>query len=299
MKVWTISAVTLTVLVAAGIGAAVAPVASGQGTVWTRDDTPSIVQVLTGGGSQIGVSVRDIDGEEAKRLKLANVGGVLIDDVQQESPAEKAGIKAGDVVVEFDGERVRSTRQFTRLVQETPAERPVSAVVLRDGQRVPLTVQPRVADNWRGFRDFSRFGDTHVIPPTPPAPPPPPAKIRPPSVDVFPKFERWFVSTGRLGITVESLSDQLASYFGTKEGVLVTSVADNSAASKAGLKAGDVVTSLNGGTVSTPSDLYRRTEHLEDGDEFTLEVVRDKKPMTLKGKVEPRQPRRWTSRTIL
>jgi serine protease Do len=297
MKVWTTSAVTLTVLVAAGIGAAVAPVPSGQDRdmVWTRGDTPSIVQVLTGGGSQIGVSVRDIDAEEVTRLKLPAVGGVFIEDVQEDSPAAKAGIRDGDVVVEFDGERVRSTRQFTRLVQETPAERPVPAIVLRDGQRVPLTVQPRVADNWRGFRDFSRFGD---MPPTP-APPPPPAKIRPPSVEVFPRLERWFVSTGRLGITVEALSDQLANYFGTKDGVLVTSVADNSAASKAGLKAGDVVTGINGGTVTTPSDLSRRTERLEDGDEFTLEVVRDKKPMTLKGKVEPRQPRRWTSRTML
>jgi serine protease Do len=116
---------------------------------------------------------------------------------------------------------------------------------------------------------------------------------------VLPKRDRWYVTTGRLGITVESLSDQLAEYFGTKDGVLVTSVADNSTASKAGLKAGDIVTAVNGSTVSTPPDLSRRTDHLEDGDEFTLDVVRDKKPMTLKGKVEPRQPRKWTSRTIL
>lgn len=292
MKVLTISAV----LTAAGIGAAISPVARGQDVTWAIDEQPSIVQVLTGGGSQIGVSVRDIDGEDAKRLKLANVAGVLIEDVQEDSPAAKAGIRDGDVVVEFDGERVRSTRQFTRLVQETPAERQVSTVVMRDGQRVTVSVQPRVTDNWRGFHEPNWFGDMHIVPPAPPAPP---AKIKPPSVDVLPKFERWFVTTGRLGITVDSLSDQLAEYFGTKDGVLVTSVADNSSASKAGLKAGDIVTGINGGTVRTPSDLSRRTDHLEDGDEFTLDIVRDKKPLTLKGKVEPRQPRRWTSRTIL
>jgi serine protease Do len=292
MKVWTTSAVTLAVLTAAGIGAALAPVAQGQDVEWSFGDQPSIVQVLTGGGSQIGVSVSDIDSEGAKRLKLPNVSGVLIEDVQEDSPASKAGIKAGDVVVEFDGERVRSMRQFTRLVQETPADRQVTAVVMRDGQRVSLSVQPRVADNWKGFREFSRFGD--LLPPPPPAKPP-----SPPSVRVLPKLDRWYVTTGRLGITVESLSDQLAEYFGTKDGVLVTSVADNSTASKAGLKAGDIVTAINGNTVSTPSDLSRRTDHLEDGDEFTLDVVRDKKPITLKGKVEPRQPRKWTSRTIL
>jgi serine protease Do len=294
MKVWTTSAVTLAVVTAAGIGAALAPVARGQDVEWSFGDQPSIVQVLTGGGSQIGVSVSDIDSEGAKRLKLPNVSGVLIEDVQEDSPASKAGIKASDVVVEFDGERVRSMRQFTRLVQETPADRQVTAVVMRDGQRVSLSVQPRVADNWKGFREFSRFGD--LLPPPPPPPAKPPS---PPSVRVLPKLDRWYVTTGRLGITVESLSDQLAEYFGTKDGVLVTSVTDNSTASKAGLKAGDIVTAINGNTVSTPSDLSRRTVHLEDGDEFTLDVVRDKKPMTLKGKVEPRQPRKWTSRTIL
>jgi serine protease Do len=294
MKVWTTSAVTLAVVTAAGIGAALAPVARGQDVEWSFGDQPSIVQVLTGGGSQIGVSVSDIDSEGAKRLKLPNVSGVLIEDVQEDSPASKAGIKASDVVVEFDGERVRSMRQFTRLVQETPADRQVTAVVMRDGQRVSLSVQPRVADNWKGFREFSRFGD--LLPPPPPPPAKPPS---PPSVRVLPKLDRWYVTTGRLGITVESLSDQLAEYFGTKDGVLVTSVADNSTASKAGLKAGDIVTAINGSTVSTPPDLSRRTDHLEDGDEFTLDVVRDKKPMTLKGKVEPRQPRKWTSRTIL
>ena len=51
--------------------------------------------------------------------------GVVIEDVEAESPAQKAGFKAGDIVVEFDGERVRSTRQFTRLVQETAAGRSV------------------------------------------------------------------------------------------------------------------------------------------------------------------------------
>lgn len=294
MKVSTTCAVTLAVLTAAGIGAALAPVARGQDVDWSFWDQPSIVQVLTGNGSQIGVSVRDVDGEDAKRLKLANVGGVLIDDVQADSPASKAGIKEGDVVVEFDGERVRSVRQFTRLVQETPADRQVSAIVMRDGQRVTLSVQPRVADNWPGYREFSRFGD--LIPPPPPAPAKPPS---PPSVRVLPKLDRWFVTTGRLGITVESLSDQLAAYFGTKDGVLVTSVADNSSASKAGVKAGDIVTAINGTAVSSPSDLSRRTDRLEEGDEFTLDVVRDRKPMTLKGKLEPRPARRWTSRTIL
>jgi C-terminal processing protease CtpA/Prc len=81
--------------------------------------------------------------------------------------------------------------------------------------------------------------------------------------------------------------------------VLVTTVRENSNASKAGVKAGDVITSLNGGTVTSAADLRRRAQQLESGNEFTLAIVRDKKPMTLKGKVEPAQPRRSLLRTVV
>ena len=104
--------------------------------------------------------------------------------------------------------------------------------------------------------------------------------------------------SNRLGVTVGSLSTQLAEYFGTKQGVLVTSVSDGSAAAKAGVKAGDVITSLNGTRVDEPSDVRRRIQDLNEGEEFTVEVMRDRKPLTLKGKAE-RTERRRTSRTIL
>jgi serine protease DegQ len=94
------------------------------------------------------------------------------------------------------------------------------------------------------------------------------------------------------------LSQQLAEYFGTKDGVLVTSVADDSAASKAGIKAGDVITSFNGSGVTAPSDLRRRIQQLQDGDEFTIGVIRDKKGVTLKGKAERTRPRR-TYRSVI
>jgi serine protease Do len=291
MKVWTTAAATLTLLIGLAIGTAVAPVRGAQKeTIWE----PAVVQLL-GGGGRLGVSVRETDAEEAKRAK--QTGGVVIEDVRADSPAAKAGLKAGDIVVEFDGERVRSTRQFTRLVQETPVERPVPTVVVRDGQRVTLSVQTEGSDNFAYFRDFGRGNALKVVPPRPPAPP---AAPKPPALDMFPRLEQYFSysSSGRLGITVDSLSTQLAEYFGTKDGVLVTSVNTDSAAAKAGLKAGDVITAIDGTAVDSVDDLSRRTQRLDSGAEFTLEIVRDKKPMTLKGKLEPRTPRRWTVSTI-
>ena len=63
-----------------------------------------------GTGNRIGVSVRDFNDDEVKAGKAT--AGIVIEDVEADSPAQKAGFKAGDIVVEFDGERVRSTRQF-------------------------------------------------------------------------------------------------------------------------------------------------------------------------------------------
>src|SRR4029450_12132378 len=83
-----------------------------------------------------------------------------------------------------------------------------------------------------------------------------------------------------------------------KDGVLVSSVSDDSAAAKAGLKAGDVITNFNGSAVTDAQDLRRRIQNLNDGDEFTVTVMRDRKPVTLKGKAE-RPERRRTYRTIL
>ena len=292
MNAWKLAAATAALAAAAGLGAAVAPPLRAQGSTPKPART---LEVFGSRGSQIGVSIRDLGADDKGQM------GVVVEDVTGGSPAEKAGIKKSDVITEFDGERVRSVRQFSRLVQETPAGRKAPAVLMRDGQRVTVSVEPRESDGFNVLRDLARgdFDWAFAAPPAPPvrpALPAPPATPAPPMPPDFQGFV-WRSSNG-LGVTVSDLSGQLGDYFGTKEGVLVTSVSENSAAAKVGLKAGDVVTSFNGGTVSNSSDLRRRIQRLEDGDEFTIGIVRDKKPLTLKGKYDtPRATR--TTRTII
>ena len=296
MTGWKLATMTVALVSAAGIGAGVSPGASGQGREWVPDqdafglaiEPDQAVRIVTGyGGSQIGVSIRDLSEDDQKAGKAAGAG-VMIDEVEADSPAQKAGFRTGDTIVEFDGERVRSTRQFTRLVQETPPGRQVQAAVIRDGQRVALTVTPRESGSFRFDDKWSKLDELRAMP-----------KMVPPDPPKPPRFEMFYGGGSRLGVTVDDLSSQLGDYFGTKEGVLVTSVNANSAAAKAGLKAGDVITSLNGGAVVTSSDLRRRTARLEGGDEFTLAIVRDKKPMTLKGKLEDAPTRKPIARTII
>ena len=248
---------------------------------------------MLGRGAHIGVT---LEADDAKKT------GAVVETVTPDSPADKAGIKAGDAIVEFDGERVRSVMHLTRLVQETPAGRSVAAVLMRGGQKVTVNVTP---ERWTSDDDFSvRYFDT-IPRPARPTPPPPPRAPRPPALMEparpfdFPGVLR-FSRGGRLGVTIEAIDDQLAAYFGVKEGVLVKSVQADSAAQKAGIKAGDVITGINGSKVYESSDVNRALERLEDGGEFTVEVVRDKKTQSLKGKIEQPDTRRRTGiRTIL
>jgi serine protease Do len=258
--------------------------------------------VEAGRGARIGASVTTDDNKELTT-------GVILETVEPGGPADKAGIKAGDLVSEFDGERVRSVRQFLRLVQETTPGRSVPVVLSRGGQRVTVNVTPERASDVRMFGDdFSmRYLDVpRAFPPTPPSPPSPPAPgraPRPPAVFATPapfEFLGRLFNTRRLGITIEDLDTQLAEYFGVKEGVLVKSVAADSAGAKAGLKAGDVITGVNGRKVYDSSDVTRALERGEDDAEFTIEITRDKKPQTLKGKLEARDNRSRTRvRTIV
>ncbi len=225
--------------------------------------------------SRIGVSIRDINDDELKAGKVTS--GVVIEDVEADGPAQKAGFKAGDIVTDYDGERVRSTRQFIRLVQETADGRPVAASVMRDGQRM----RSRSSHGREARSSSATARKTRV-----PAGAEGHAACRSSRRLIPPKFDVFVAGPpGALGLSVDELTPQLGEYFGTKEGVLVKTVGQLEA-SRAGVKAGDVITSVNGGTVASAVDLRRRAQRLEDGDEFTLAIVRDKKPMTLKGKVE-------------
>jgi len=306
MNAWKCAAAAVALVVAVGIGAAILPPAHAQSS--TKVVTPKAVQILGGRGSQIGVTIRDVEESDTKTSKLAAPAGVIIEEVAEDSPASKAGLKKGDVVLEFDGERVRGVRHFTRLVQETPAGRKVQTSVMRDGQKLNLTIEPREGGGFSYYgdgdkvsvlRDFTGDWAFDIPKPAAPAPPAAPKPPTPPAFPAFPDFDTFVWRSGNsLGITVGDLSDQLAQYFGTKDGVLVTSVTDNSAAAKAGIKAGDVITSFNGTDVTSPSDLRRRIQSLQDGDDFTVGIVRDKKTTTLKGKAETLRPKRTTRTSI-
>jgi serine protease Do len=249
---------------------------------------------VVGRGAHIGVTIRDVEAD-AKDSKT----GVIVEALTPGGPADKAGIKAGDTITEFDGERVRSALQFSRLVSETPESRSVQVVVGRGGQRLTLSVLPERAtfDEGFGMRTLQTPSVRLARPAMPPEPPDAPRAPRPPAL-VSPAMPFDLIgrlrNTARLGATIEDLDTQLAEYFGVKEGVLVKSVAEGSVAAKAGLKAGDVITSVNGRHIYDASDVTRALDRMEDNGDVTLDVSRDRKTQTLKGKLETQEKRTRT-----
>jgi S1-C subfamily serine protease len=137
------SKVVLTALVVAAMAAPVAHAQTGRGT--RQEDSNTIQMPRPGRVSMIGVRLTDVTAEQAKTLKLGKVEGALVESVNPKSPAAAAGVREKDVITVFDGERVRSARHLTRLVEDTPAGREVAVTVMRDGRKPTCGSSPSQA----------------------------------------------------------------------------------------------------------------------------------------------------------
>jgi serine protease Do len=211
--------------------------------------------------SYLGVGLREIGPDRAKALNLPEEAGVEITQVYANSPAASAGLMAGDVVLQYNGQRVEGMEQFSRLVRETPAGREVKLQISRNGatQTIAVRVAPRPPEAVNPPISAFRLGPTN------------------PSLSVTPfrPFAGFVV-----GLETEALSGQLADYFGVKEGVLVRSVDKNSPAERAGIKAGDVITRVGDANVASPIEIESQLRSRR-GQPVSMTLTRDRREMTV------------------
>jgi serine protease Do len=244
-----------------------------QGAVIATDQGRRMIYFHGGDSPWLGITVADVKAQKARELKLPGEYGAIVQDVREGSPAAKAGLEKGDVILQFAGERVRSVAELRRLVQETPPGRKVSIEISRGGRTQTLSaeISQGPEEKW-----MSHFEMPNVeIPP-----------VHVPNFD----FNMMFAGGPRLGISADELTPQLASYFGVSQGkgVLVREVEKDTPAEKAGLKAGDVIVKINDAEIASVADVREALrKNSDEKRQVTLTIVRDRKEQTLNVQLEP------------
>ncbi|MBI4549154.1 MAG: PDZ domain-containing protein [Ignavibacteriae bacterium] len=217
----------------------------------------------------LGVSIQDVTKRLKERENLKVDHGVYVTDVVEDSPAEKAGIQEGDIIISFDGKTIDDSDDLTKAVRRMKPKTNVKVEVQRGGEKKMLTaVVDRVP---RSYSYSFGFDDDVHIPPLPRAP------LR----------MHLFEFNELQGIQVQKLNKQLAEYFEVPggKGLLVTEVKKSSEAEKAGFKVGDVIVNVNGSVVRDFDDLHEELRESEK-ENVPFDIIRKGKPMTLTMKVD-------------
>lgn len=233
----------------------------------------------------LGVGIEEVTHETATRLRLREERGALVTDVTSDTAAAKAGLLKDDVIVRWNGEAVESARELTRHMRETPGGRSVKLGVIRNGSEMEVAVTLGSRSDYVGYlravpaapvtsaAPLARLAPAaplaHVAPTTPAAPrarflPRPAAIAR--------------VNSGyQLGLALQSMSPQLAEYFGlqNRSGALVTFVHPDSAAARAGIKAGDVILSVGGESIDNPRGVAVALRGKGEGP-VEIQIMRDR-----------------------
>ncbi|HXN65357.1 MAG TPA: PDZ domain-containing protein [Candidatus Acidoferrales bacterium] len=239
----------------------------------------------------LGVSPEDVTSDRAKELKLSSPRGVYISEVEKDSPAEKAGLKSGDVIVEYNGEHVEGSAQLRRLVSETTPGHMIPAVIWRDGHEQTLNITVGQPEGPMRTWTMPRVAP---MAPEPPETPEAPRAFSFQMPDMGGNFLR-IPSAPTLGISAEDLDGQLGTYFGAPdgEGILVREVESNSPAEKAGFKAGDVIVKIAGDRVKNLGEMREKLRDKREDKTVQVTVLRRGTEQTLT--VEPNKPQTRTA----
>lgn len=243
---------------------------------------------MDGDGSYLGIQTKEVTKDNFSKFGLRDVRGVAVEKVLENSPAAAAGLQAGDVIVRVDNEEITSVRKLTRLIGEVAPDHRVALTVLRNGseQNISATLGKRPGPQFGNgsfdfgmplnkvqiekLRDLPELKDLDILKTLPEG-----------GAQVFgapnapEKMFTWRAGSGRqIGVGITPLTKQLASHFNVDGGVMISEVREGSPASKAGLKAGDIIVEAEGKPLKGEFDLIRTIGEKKDGD-VTLTIVRD------------------------
>lgn len=198
----------------------------------------------------LGVLIQKVDRDLAESFGLKKPAGALVTRVYPDSPAAAAGLKEGDIILEFDDRHIDLSSELPHIVGRTKAGSEVEVVVVRDGERMSLDVTVGKLDESEVMGADQSDG--------------------PPGTE----------AGNRLGVEVQGLSANDKEKLGVERGVVVTRVAPGPARS-AGIQRGDVITSLNNEWINSVSEFRDMVAELEPNVAIPVRVVRRQTPQYL------------------
>lgn len=178
----------------------------------------------------LGISVQDITEDIAENLKIKEREGALVGDVVKGDPADKAGIRTGDVITEIDGKRIKDTHELLRIVAAIPVGKKVDIKAVRDGKTLAFRIVIAERNDGKELAGRTKKSGDHY------------------------------------GINAQELTPQMAEFLGLTEkaGVVVTAVKDGSPADEAGIKVHDLILQVNKVRISTMKDYLREISKKAD-----------------------------------
>jgi serine protease Do len=186
----------------------------------------------------LGVSIQRVTPEIAQALGLEKNSGALVSNIVEGSPAAQAGVQAGDVIVEFGGEKIDDSTKLPAIVARIEVGRTVNMTVLRDKQRIPLTVK------------IAELKEEEVVASAP--------------------------QSGNLGMTVQNMTPEMAKTLGLNrtDGVVITAVQPQSVAAEAGLQRGDVILEINRQKIGNAAEFRKTLDQAKPGGNLLFLVQR-------------------------
>jgi serine protease Do len=225
-----------------GINTAINPVGRGIGFAIPINMAKQVMQQLVANGrvvrGYLGVVIQTMSPDLASKFEVAENGGVLVGDILRGSPAETAGLKRGDVILDFAGRPVRKMQELQRLVADSRPGTPVQLKIRRDRQEQQVVLE---------------IGELQ---------------------DLEPKAE---AAGSRFGLTLDAVTRDLVKQFNLKtdEGVVITNVETGSPGARDGLRKGDVILEIERTPVSTMDSFKNAVGKLDPSDPVLLLILRE------------------------
>ena len=218
-----------------GIGFAI-PINMAKGIITQLRDSGKVTR------GYLGVRFQPLTADLAKSFGLESDKGALIANVEKDTPADKAGLKAGDIILEYDGKTISDSNELPRYVAVTPIDKKVRMVIHRDGKKEDVFVVVGKLKDGESAAIASGGSESE-----------------------------------KLGITVQELTKELAARLGIKDirsGLVITEVKPGSSAEEAGVAMGSVVIEINGQRPETVDAFASIVSRLKKGDVVRLLLKR-------------------------